>query len=370
MIYGKWQTRISNWIALYRAKGIRALVGALRNDIARWRRSALEFQLRPHLLTPRLRHICGPREIRYAVDELLVISVVRNGEPYVNAFVKHYRALGIKHFVFLDNGSTDRTLEMLCATDNATVLQARVPYRKYENTMKRYLAERFSQGKWNLCADIDEHFDYPFSKELKLKDFLRYLNSNGYTAVAAQMLDMFSECPLVVLKGKVDENLKEANPYYDISNLEKTEYLWSKRSNPAIKMHWGGIRKTVFGSDNGLTKSPLVLMDGKVRPFITWHHVKGAKMADLSCVLMHYPFVGTFQYKVKDAVLTGRYGFKVSDEYRAYAETLERDPQVTLKLASAQRFKGLEPLIGQGFLVVSEKYRHWIKEQSLDRRKR
>jgi hypothetical protein len=38
------------------------------------------------------------------------------------------------------------------------------PSNKYENTMKRYLAERFSPGRWNLCADIDELFDYPFSE--------------------------------------------------------------------------------------------------------------------------------------------------------------------------------------------------------------
>ena len=30
--------------------------------------------------------------------------------------------------------------------------------------MKRYLAERFSPGRWNLCADIDELSDYPFSE--------------------------------------------------------------------------------------------------------------------------------------------------------------------------------------------------------------
>ena len=67
--------------------------------------------------------------------------------------------MGVKHFVFLDNGSTDRTVEMLCAHEDVTVLQTNAPYQKYENTMKRYLAERFSPGKWNLCADIDELFD-------------------------------------------------------------------------------------------------------------------------------------------------------------------------------------------------------------------
>src|SRR5262249_20862575 len=142
-------------------------------------------------------------------------------------------------------------------------------------------------------------------------------------------------------------------PYYDISAIDKEEYLWSQRSNPDIKMHWGGIRKMVFGTINGLTKSPLVLMDGKVRPFITWHHARGARMADISCVLRHYPFVSSFAAKVDDAVRTGRYGFKVNDEYKAYAETLRNDKTLSLKLESGQRFVGLEPLINARFLIVS-----------------
>ena len=66
---------------------------------------------------------------------------------------------------------------MLCAQEDVTVLQTDAPYNKYENTMKRYLAERFSSGRWNLCADIDELFDYPFSESLSLRDFLGYLNT-------------------------------------------------------------------------------------------------------------------------------------------------------------------------------------------------
>jgi len=55
-------------------------------------------------------------------------------------------------------------------------------------------------------------------------------------------------------------------------------------------------------------------MDGKVKPFITWHHARGARMADISCVLRHYPCVSSFAAKLDDAVRTGRYGFKVNDE--------------------------------------------------------
>jgi len=324
------------------------------------KREAMEF-VRPHLLRPTVKHVYGPREIFYAPDELLVISVVRNGELHVKSFMDHYLSMGVKHMVFLDNGSTDRTIEMLCAHDRVTVLHTDAPYEKYENTIKRYLARRFSRGRWNLCADIDELFDYPSSASLSLRDFLRYLNENRYTAVVSQMLDMFSDVPLAELQSKTDDQLKEKYSYYDISAIKKTDYIWSELTNGRIKRHSGGIRRSVFGTNNGLTKAALVLIDGKVKTFVEWHQVKGARVADTSCVLMHYPFVNSFYAKVQDAVRTGRYGWITTDEYKAYSRGLERNPNLMLKLETARPFTDLEELVKEEFLVVSEKYRQWVR---------
>ena len=157
---------------VFRAEGVHGLTTAVGRRLGEMRaqhtrtlrrqsRCAIEFGLRPHLLRGRVTHVHGPEHIDYGPDELLLISVVRNGALYVDSFMEHYRTLGVANYVFLDNGSTDDTVGMLCAYPSVTVLRTDAPYSKYENTMKRYLAERFSRGRWNLCADIDELFDYP-----------------------------------------------------------------------------------------------------------------------------------------------------------------------------------------------------------------
>jgi hypothetical protein len=323
-------------------------------------RRVMEFGIRPHLLHGKIRHLHGPTEVEYGPHELLVITVVRNGALYVDSFMQHYKTLGVAHCVFLDNASSDGTVDRLCAHPGVTVLQTEAPYDRFENTMKRYLAERFSSGRWNLCADIDELFDYPFSTELPLGGLLGYLNHRGFTAVACQMLDMFSEVPLASLDSTPEDRLKDKYTWYDISDVDRRAYEWSTLSSPAIRMHWGGIRRTVFGTGNALTKAALVRMDGRVKPFVQWHHATGAVVADISCVLMHYPFVSTFPEKVADAVRTGRYGKTTTDEYRAYARALTRDPMLGFKRASARRFTGLEPLMADDFLVVSDEYRQWV----------
>src|SRR5512133_2380919 len=79
------------------------------------RRKARQRFVEPHVLVRRVPrticHVQGPTEISYALDELVVLCVVRNGELYVRSFLDHYAALPVRHIVFLDNGSTDRTVD-------------------------------------------------------------------------------------------------------------------------------------------------------------------------------------------------------------------------------------------------------------------
>jgi hypothetical protein len=231
--------------------------------------------------------------------------------------------------------------------------------------MKRYLADRFSRGRWNLCADIDELFDHPFSDRVPLREFLRYLNDRGFSAVVTQMLDMFSALPLAEVCSTPDDRLWEKFTYYDVSAIDRSPYEWVDRPCDAIQMHWGGIRRRVFATDNGLTKTALVLMNGRVKPFIEWHHVLGGVTADVTCVLRHYPFIGGFADKVREAVRTRRYGATTTDEYVAYANALAANERLTLMSDCARRFTGFEPLIDDGFLVVSDEYRRRIERYSL-----
>src|SRR5919107_4960035 len=237
----------------------------------------------------------------YEPDELVVVCLVRDGRPYVKSFVEHYRSLGAKHQVFLDNGSTDGTVEALKNYDNTTVLRSKLPFKEYKFLMRQYLIDRFGkQDRWCLCVDIDELFDYPYSDVVGLDSFLSYLSSNSYTAVAAQMLDMFPEEPLSGREENLeDEPLKERHRFYDISNIsrrsnKRRHYRHNNTlENGDVVMFSSGIRGPTFGDNRILlTKHPLVFLDGKVKPLHPGTHwVANAKIADISCVLLHYKFL-------------------------------------------------------------------------------
>src|ERR671910_98973 len=178
-------------------------------------------RVRQWILYNNVEHVHGPEEVTIGPDELVVLCVVRDGRPYVRSFVEHYTSMGVKHLVFLDNGSTDGTVEALKKYQNVTVLRTELSFKAYQYPMKQYLIERFGWGRWSLYVDIDELFDYPYSDIIGLDSLLGYLNDNSYTAVVTQMLDMFPEEPLSDVSSEEDEPLKERHRFYDISNVHK-----------------------------------------------------------------------------------------------------------------------------------------------------
>jgi hypothetical protein len=156
--------------------------------------------------------------------------------------------------------------------------------------------------------------------------------------------------------------LREKYNLYDLSEVYKTEYTFGIVPDERIRMHWGGIRKQVFGTDNGLTKVSLFFMDSSIVPFVKWHHATNARIADVTCVLLHFPFVSSFAEKAKEAVQSQRYGYVTTNQYQHYHNELARNPAFNLNLPTAQALTDIDDLVQNGFLVVSESYRKWVEQ--------
>lgn len=328
-----------------------------------------------------IEHLHGPLDVPYGKDELAVVCLVRDGRPYVRSFIEHYRSLGAKHIFFLDNGSTDGTVEALREYEGVTVLRTELPYKlegaprqddpigngwTRECLFKQYLFSRFgSRDRWCLCADIDELFDYPYSDVLGLDSFLSYLEEHSYTAVAAQMIDMFPEEPLSGEEFGADEPLKERHRFCDLSNLtrrpmQNTEALTSRNSAVAsgeVEGFGNGIRNSVFGTTPHLTKFPLVFDDGKTKPMDrSAHRVGNASIADITCALFHYKFVDAHLHKQVAQAVKEEHRLMNSAKYKVYQQVLDDNPSLQLKRGSAIEVNSVNDLLDNATLVVSDEY--------------
>jgi len=329
------------------------------------------------LLHRSIEHLHGPEEVAYEPEELIVVCLVRDGRPYVKAFVEHYLSLGVKHIAFLDNNSTDGTAETLKNYENVTVLRTKLPFKANpggnECLFRQYLIARFGKkDRWCLYADIDELFDYPYSDVIGLGSLLRYLNDKRNTAVVAQMLDMFPEKPLSGRAGNLDEPLKELHRFYDISNVTRTSIIEhpvprdNTYDNDEIETFDGGIRKTVFGWQPYLTKFPLVFLDGRVMPMDgSVHWVGHARVADFTCVLFHYKFLDGYFRNQAVKYVREELHYKNSAAYKTYLEILDRNPSLQMKLETAREIKSVNDLVENQFLLVSKDYVSWttVEEQ-------
>src|SRR5215212_8672864 len=324
-----------------------------------------------------IQHLYGPQQVPYAEDELVLLCLLRDGRPYIKAFVEHHFSLGVKHHFFLDNGSTDGTIEALKEYENVTVLRTELPFERYELSMRQYLVERFCQkGRWCLYADMDELFDYPYSDVVSLSSLLRYLNERSYTAVVAQMLDMFPEEPLSGRASSPDEPLKERHRFYDISDVKRM----SIKEHPLtdnntcnntyesndIEFFYGGVFETVFDCiPPWLTRFALTFSDGKVKQFAgSGHRVDNARVADLTSVYLHYKFLdGYFHKKVAQAVREAQYSNN-SVLYKRSLEVLESTPSLQVKRETARELRSVNDLVENQFLVVSEEYMMLVYDQA------
>src|SRR5215212_368671 len=363
-----------------------------------------------------IEHLYGPEDVPYEEDELVLVCLMRNGRPYVNSFVEHHTSLGIKHMFFLDNGSTDGTVDALKQYENVSVLHTRLPFKRYQVSMRQYLIERFGKkGRWCLYADIDELFDYPYSDVVGLHSLLGYLNERSYTAVVAQMLDMFPEEPLSDRAGnRLDEPLMERHRFYDISNIRRQYYSstnvdardhyayrygfldisdiraqgssatkvhnaqdhWAFRracgtgnvlENEDIEVYRGGIQNTILGGSPPLTKHPLVFLDEKIKPMDrSAHSVSDARIADFTCVLFHYKFLNYLYELIRQAAHQDRYGNK---RYEKWLGVLKKTPTLQVKGETARELRSVNDLVENHFLVVSEDYMMLVYEQEEEHKK-
>lgn len=311
-----------------------------------------------------VKHIFGPSRIQCRPDGCIVVCTVRNGEEYIAAFIEHYLSLGVDHIVFLDNGSTDRTLDIARRFPRITMLRSVLPFKHYKHIMKNYLIFKYARHNWSLIADIDEFFDYPLSDCLSLNQLIRYLDQYQYTSVMGHMLDMFPSQNLVEVQQHPDQDFRATHCYYDLTNITKTSYPQPNNvvSNPRVQWYEGGIRATAFGVvENTLTKNPLLIAKGALN-LPDSHRVQNARIADFSCVLYHYKFTHRFFSRTDEAVQRGQH-FKDSRAYKRIQAVLMQNPAVMLYGDTSQKLNSVQDLVDQDFLVVSDQYLAWAHKQ-------
>lgn len=309
-------------------------------------------------------HVHGPHDLDVAPDDVVLLALVHNGAYYLDVFFDHYRAMGVKHFVFLDNGSTDDTVARIKAEPGTIIDHCPLPLGAFEHMMRGHMAQTYGQNRWCLYIDMDEILDFEGREQHGIQGLTRYMAAQGHTAMMAQMLEMFPKAPLAEVAELPFDQVQSVFSYYDTSTLSRFGYhaadnpladllLDNEVTNPEIDFLFGGVRGKVFGENCCLTKHPLIFNGPDVTPAPHPHLSKGVRCSDVTVVLKHYKFAN--DPGARDAAtVAGAVIGHGEDEMRASRMTAE--PALTLFSLDARPWNRVALLRRAGFLQGSEAY--------------
>lgn len=309
-----------------------------------------------------------------------VVCLIRDGAHYLPAFLRHYRSLGIRRFVFIDNGSRDGTRACLLEEDDCILLRSDLPAKAFENDLRRLAAQTYCVGEWCLFADADELFDFEASEEIGMAGLIAYLEASGYTAMLAQMLDLFPSFALREGMHIGFEQEQVLHVHYDLSCLQPLRlppdgaapgpepcppllrefaHVLAQNTYAAAgpDLLVGGIRAKTFGEACLLSKHALVRVMPGVTPSVHPHFATGVRCADISGLIRHYKFTNDPIGRDRRQQLEGTFDHGEDQKRLRVAATQKA---LLLYSPSARTLTSLAPLIREGFLTSSAPYRSHI----------
>ncbi|QPM91403.1 glycosyltransferase family 2 protein [Pseudooceanicola algae] len=287
-----------------------------------------------------LRNIANrTRKIR--PTDILLFCTLRNENVRLPYFLEYYRQMGVDHFFFVDNDSTDGSREYLSAQPDCSVWHTDASYRRSRFGMDwiTRLQLAHAHGHWSLVVDPDEFFVFPFCDTRPLSALTDWLDDSSIRSFSAMLLDMYPKGPLDAQPYRSGQNPIEIASWFDSGN-------YTIRRNRVYNNLWiqGGPRARVFFADRpevapALNKIPLVKWD-RAFAYVSSTHMLLPRGLNLvfdewggekaSGVLLHTKFLDTFSAKAKEE-LHRRQHYGASREYIAYHEHMEGEPELWSK---------------------------------------
>lgn len=294
---------------------------------------------------------------RIGKNDILAVVVLRNEAFRIPYFLRYYRGLGVGHFLFIDNGSTDGLMDMLSDETDCSVWYTEDSYKasRFGLYWANHILRRYGPGHWCLMLDPDEFLVYPYMESRSIRELTEFLDREGKESFFTLMLDMYG-------RGKIEEAVYspgqdplEVCPWFDKTGYyqEYNKWYWT---------FWirGGVRRRVFSKDRpweapALNKTVLVKWRSHYSFISSAHtlwprrlnrpHFKDG-LAPTGC-LLHFKFFSAFKEKVEEEIQRKEH-FAGSKEYISYKNALSTG--LSLWHEGSVRFKGWQQCVALGLM--------------------
>lgn len=289
-----------------------------------------------------------------APGAILCFVALRNERARLARFLDHYRALGVGHFLVVDNASTDGGADLLRDQPDLSLWRTEASYKaaRFGMDWMNGLLRRHGQGHWCLVVDPDEFLVYPRMDTRPLPALTAWLDGIGRRSFPAMLLDLYPEGPVeeaVLAEG--------ADPLAIARWFDPASY--TIRRNDYFGNLWiqGGPRMRAFFADDpasapALNKIPLVRWEAR-NAFVSSTHMllpRGLNRVHdeggerISGCLLHPKFLSDLAAKAAEEADRGQH-YADGREYRAYRDGLGRGTRLWCRASRPYRdWRQLEEL--------------------------
>lgn len=289
---------------------------------------------------------------------ILAFVTVRNEAERLPYFMAHYRALGVSHFLFVDNDSDDGCSEWLAAQPDVSLWRTDASYRaaRFGMDWLQYLLMRHGHGHWCVTVDADELLVYPSHDTRPLPALTAWLDDQNLPALGALMLDLYPRGPLTDSPHRPGQDPTGVLNWYDAAN-------YTIRRKVDIWALWiqGGPRSRLFLADRPqrgptLTKVPLVRWHWRYAYLNSTHSLLPRRLNRIydegggalpSGVLLHTKFLNTIASKSIEEK-TRRQHFGEPGAFDAYYDALATGPD--LWCSGSSSWGGWQKLEAEGLM--------------------
>jgi hypothetical protein len=284
----------------------------------------------------------------------VVLCNIRDEIAFLPHFLKHYRAIGIERFAFVDNGSVDGSVPYLLDQPDCDVYRFIGEFRELAAGMiwKNILMTRYRGAPWFFSVDADEHAVYDGWPEASLDEVAVKMNCAGFTAVTAIMVDMYGPGPVLKTAAGPQDDLHASMPLFDgVGYVVSLPADWRATGYPRPQI-WGGPEMRLNGEEERgwLSKTPLVL-----EPGIRFRDPHGVVPVGLNLVapriaLLHFRFCAEVLGKIARIAARGSHAASSRARYRCLGERLCQEPDFSFAWEGSTRFESPQQFIDRGMI--------------------
>lgn len=298
------------------------------------------------------------RTAQVAPDDVLCFLCARNEAARLPHFLRHHRALGVRHFLAVDNASSDGTADLLRAQPDVSLWHTDASYKasRFGMDWLTWLMLRHGSGHWCLTLDADELLIYPYWQTRPLPALTGWLDTQGRDSFGALTVDLYPQGPVSEGNLGPEDDPTDHLAWFDAGNYQV-------QVQPRMRNLWiqGGARARAFFAESPrraptLNKTPLVRWHWRYAYVNSTHTLLPPRLNQVYCtdggeltsgIILHTKFLPGITERSAEEKARGEH-FGNAAQYAAYYDHLTANP--LLHTPASTRYTGWRQMEALGLM--------------------